>query len=496
MSEERGKLSGNRESADPGAEGGSAGGTTAVPRGPAQPSLASEAPAGLAPSPGLGPSEGIAPPDIFVPEGFGERLTETVEEFRSVLEDASELSAAAPPELSAAMPDAPVPEPPPAHPVPVQPPPAIPVQPPTEPTRPARPGQEPKPAVPPGKPARSRGAIVGLVVGAVAVLVVLVGLIVGIGALFRGSGDDASSSSGDAVGPADTVEEFLRALSDGDAETALSLVGDEQVNPLLTDEVLQRSNELAPLSNISVEDADPEGSEATVTATFDLGEERIRRDFSLWKFSDAWEINDALFAIPLSELEGFEPLVNGVRVDGEVASAFPGAYEIEFGLDAFELDQLRDASALPDDGVFVVASQDDAESLYSLRPALTDEAADAFRSLVRASLEQCLASRSLATPCGLDVSAPLDDGAIPVEGSAQRALTDEGDRALDELAPETAYGEGARVTTYDYIPVSTHIEADRDGERISGTLYSSGEMRQPYVDFSDEDPTLTWDRRE
>jgi len=334
------------------------------------------------------------------------------------------------------------------------------------------------------------------VVGAVAVLAILVGLIVGIGSLFQGSGDDPAPSSGDAVGPADTVEEFLRALADGDAEAALSLVGDAQASPLLTDEVLQRSNALAPLSNISVEDADPEGSEATITATFDVGEERIRRDFSLWKFSDAWEINDALFAIPLSELDGFDPLINGVRVDGDVASAFPGAYELEFGLDAFELGTRRDASPLPDDGVFVVASQDDAESLYALRPALTDEAVETFRALVRASLEQCLASPSLATPCGLDVSAPLEDGAIPVEGSAQRALTDQGDRALDTLAPETAYGEGARVTTYDDIPVSTHIEADRDGERISGTLYSSGEMWQPYVDFSGEDPALTWDRRD
>lgn len=347
----------------------------------------------------------------------------------------------------------------------------------------------------PGSPARrtglSRGAIIGIVAGSAAVLVVLIVLLSAVASIAgnRPGAEPAAAGDGSADTPEAAVESFLTALADGDAETAARLAAAESNEPLLTDEVLARSLELAPITGIAVESGEHDDSmRAVVNATFRIGDRTVHRDFTAWQASGDWELSDALVALPLPGLDGLEPTVNGAPAGIDRPLVFPGAYEIGLGGHAFEL-AVDDAPL----DVLSVATSEDTTPLYSAEPRLTEARADEFRALVRASLEECLAMPQLSTPCGLDASETLDDGAVPVEGSAQRALTAEGDRALDALTPEPDYGDLRRVTTYDYVSVSTHIEADRGGELISGTLYSSGDLLQPYVDFSGDDPRVTWE---
>ncbi|PRI11765.1 hypothetical protein B4915_04815 [Leucobacter massiliensis] len=299
------------------------------------------------------------------------------------------------------------------------------------------------------------------------------------------SGSDSEQSS--AKTPSAAVEEYLQALADGDATTARKLAGGSTSDRLLSDEVLARSNELAPITNISVDEEPSSESDydAVVSATFDLGDTSVARDFRVYNsYSSGWQLSDAVLSTSLSAFDGLDLQINGVEAGGDRVTFFPGAYEFELGAEAFELDS--------DDKVFVIADQNDITSLYDVQPTLTEEATQTFRELVRASLEECLASTALTTPCGLDVSSELSDGSIPVADTAKRTLTPEGDAALKSLKPRTDYDNPTLVTSSDYIRISTSIEADKDGQRVSGELMFGGDLLKPYVDFSEDKPTVTW----
>jgi hypothetical protein len=99
---------------------------------------------------------------------------------------------------------------------------------------------------------------------------------------------------------------------------------------------------------------------------------------------------------------------------------------------------------------------------------------------------------ALTTPCGLDVSEELNDGSIPVPDTAQRTLTPEGDAALKKLEPTSSYEAPSLVSANDYIRITTTIEADRDGERVSGELLFGGDLRRPYVDFAEDQLEVVW----
>src|SRR5690606_39447273 len=74
---------------------------------------------------------------------------------------------------------------------------------------------------------------------------------------------------------------FLTALADGDAETAARLAAAESNEPLLTDEVLARSLELAPITGIAVESGEHDDSMRAVVNTRSeerrVGKERTSR---------------------------------------------------------------------------------------------------------------------------------------------------------------------------------------------------------------------------
>lgn len=502
--------------ASTGARDGDREGTGPVgPVGPAEPTeapgieeprLHADAPAGLAPPPGLAPSPGIRPPEITPPPGFalapppgfgsgglpapaadatpgvdGEHgfasaLDAPVAHAQAASAEQLEAQAQTPEQREAQVQD-------PSQ-VQAHAPTSLPSLPPVtgRPAAAARPGA----ALQAKAAGLSRGAIIGIVAGAVVAIVLVV-------AIFGMLASSGASTSADPAAPEDTaagaVEGFLTALAEGDAETAARLAGADPDDPVLSEEVLDRSLELAPISGIEVEDLDEEGAyRHMVRASFEIGAHSASRSFTVWHTREGWDIDDALVALPLFELEGLGLEVNGAATLDGYPSVFPGAYEIGVENDAFEV-VAQDAPI----GVVAVVSRDDVDPLFSVDARLTEESTETFRSLVRASLEECLAMTGLSTPCGLDVSDPLADGAIPIDGTAQRSLTEEGELALDELSPSPDHERPGKMISYDYITVHTRIEADRGGETVSGTLYSSGELLRPSVDFSEEEPTVSWE---
>jgi hypothetical protein len=443
-----------------------------------EPEPTSEAPAGLAPSPGLAPPTGIQQPaDFQPPQGYA-----PPQDFQPP-QGYPQPQGYAPPQAQSA----PQGQVPPQGYAPQQ---GYAQQDPAAPQGfPEQQGQA-APQPPQRKGGLPTGAIIGIIAGAVVLLLLIVGGIFAIGSLFnRGpSGSVPTPEVGSsAATPAEAVEEYLQALADGDATTARTIAGGTSSDRLLSDEVLARSNELAPITNIEVDaEAVPQSDyDAVVSATFDIGDHTVQRDFRVWEsYPSGWELSDGLMRMSVTTFDGLGLTMNGVDPVEDYVSFFPGAYEFELEMEEFRLNTEED--------VFVLATDDDLSPMYELRPVLTDEATEIFRDLVRESLEECIAMTALTTPCGLDVSEELNDGSIPVPDTAQRTLTPEGDAALKKLEPTSSYEAPSLVSANDYIRITTTIEADRDGERVSGELLFGGDLRRPYVDFAEDQLEVVW----
>lgn len=466
----------------------------------AEPEPTSEAPDGLAPSPGLAPPAGIQPPQVtppvqpqyqppqYQPPQYQppqqaqyqqapvqpQRVPEQAQQAQQPLQAQQAPLSQQPPQFQPGQqfqPGAPQ------------------FQPGQQPYQGPPGAYDPSQPVPPKK-GLSTGAIFGIVAGGIVLLLLIVAGVVAVGAITsRSSGVPVATeepSSGITSAPA-AVEEYLTAISEGDAERASAFIDETSGSTLLTDEVLAKSNELAPITNIVVdtESANTDETESIVSATFDVGAETVTRDFRVWHYSDDWQIYDGLVNISLSAFDGLEATINGASIGSDYTQAFIGTYQITLGQEQF--------TVAGDTDTFTLVTEDSATDLYSLQPTLTKAATKEFRKLVTASLTDCVAMTSLATPCGLDVTGPLSDGAMPVDGTIQRTLSADGKAALKKLDPELSYENPTVVSTYEYIQINTTVEADLNGERVTGELMLGGDLLQPSVDFSDAEPKVTWE---
>ena len=336
-----------------------------------------------------------------------------------------------------------------------------------------------------GAGGRARRAI-SFIGGGVGILAIVLIGIVFIGPKF--SAPPGSPGSSEAAEAEQTVERFLTALADGDAETARSLSGGDLSDPLLTDQVLDASNGLAPLGGIEIDSEATyrgEYDETIVSAAFDIGDRTVEREFEVWQYGEDWEISNAMFTFSLSQFSGLEPMVNGVSVTDDSFSLFPGAYEVELGNTAFETSGGSDP--------LVIADEADDMAFYDLEPALTDRSVTIFRMLVTESLTQCVARTSLTTPCGMDVDGTFDGGEVAIDGTVQRSLTSETDAAIAALEPRFDFDRPTVVVAYDFIPVKIVVEVELDGERSTGEVGYGADPLTPTVDFSSARPTVSWE---
>jgi len=329
--------------------------------------------------------------------------------------------------------------------------------------------------VAPKKP-MSKGLLFGIIGGA-AVLVLLIAAAVIVPNLLRAAAPTASEA----------VEKYLTALSEGDAETALTFVETYADDSLLTDEVLAASLELAPITDIVVEESeDATEYEATISASFAVGSETIEREFTAYSSSDdGWLISDGLVMATLSNFDGLGLTVNGAEPADSSTSLFPGAYQLALGYEEFALDAETDT--------FTLTTDDDTELFWDIYPVLTEEGATTFRSLVRAAIEECVAMKTLTTPCGMDITDIDLSGYTPVDGTVTRTITSDGQATLDSMVPEVDYSTPTLVSTYDTPDVDMTLQGTKDGTTSEFEVWFGGYMDTPSVDFAQETPTVTWD---
>ena len=332
------------------------------------------------------------------------------------------------------------------------------------------------PAAPAPKKPMSKGLLFGLIGGGV-VLVLIIAAAIIVPLLLRAPAQTASG----------VVEGYLTALSEGDAETALTYVETYADESLLTDEVLAASLELAPITDIVVEESEDIGDYGStlVSASFAIGGETVEREFEVYRYDDDWQLYDGLVTATVSSFEGLGLTVNGVEPGDESVSLFPGTYQLALAYEEFAIDA--------DSDIFTIATDDDSEQFWDLQPVLTEDGAAAFRSLVRAAVEECVAMKTLSTPCGMDISDIDLQGYTPVEDSVTRTITTEGQKDLDEMEPDISYSSPTLVSTYDSVDVDITLQGKKDGTTAEFDVWFGGYMNSPSVDFSAETPTVTWD---
>ncbi len=258
------------------------------------------------------------------------------------------------------------------------------------------PGPPPMP-IPPTRPVwRRRPVIVAAAAAVVVALVVAV-------ALFTGSGSDGGTAGGGdtPTTAADTVTAYLQALSDGDAEKALSFGKSEPSSKdLLTDDILRKQIAKEPITNIRVLDKGDEKSPlrmGTVKVAADFGGKTSEADVRLTKVDDTWKLDNAFVRIALRNVSGDEGADSTLTLfgeplkDKESVNVFPGYQQVGSTNDYLKVSQLDDAAPLQ-------ALSFAGTSFLQVKFDLNDNGLQAVQSAVSDAFAACERSHALNPP--------------------------------------------------------------------------------------------------
>lgn len=397
------------------------------------------------------------------------------------------------------LPDPPIPNPPiPNAPVPNAPVPTTSARPPGGSPAVDGPGGSPASAPqvstsPPARRGLPTGAIIGIAAGGAVVLVatVLVVVLAVTGGILSGARlaparpDGAQTSD-----PGRAAEAYLQAIADSDAETALSLVDylpDDKT--LLSDEVLEKSNALAPLTDIvigSVVRSDSYTAELPVSYRLGAKKVDITLEMSKSVSKGTWKVawGDIGVASPY-RTAGLDLFVNGVASSATTFRVFPGTYELT-----------TDSPLHALTGTTTITVFDRSEydtSFAGVDVTLTEAGAERFRTAITAAVDACLASTSLQADCGLALPESLADGTKIVDGTLKRTLSAEAAARMAHLEPESTAEGAFQMRSADLGKVDVTADCEVDGRRFSGcTFVSMPRLGSALVDLAVDPPVVRW----
>ncbi|MGL4340263.1 MAG: hypothetical protein ACRCSP_07565 [Rhodoglobus sp.] len=335
-------------------------------------------------------------------------------------------------------------------------------------------------AAPPRKKGLGTGAIIAIAGGGLALILVLALVIwAGVSFITRNPSSGATAA----------VEGYLTAISQSDAKKAKSYLDSApSAAPLLTDDVLEQSNALAPMSDIQVSKrASVRSGFGTVSASYKLGKTTVDAKFKVSDYADngTWTITDGLGQIYISDLKKLNMTVNGKTVKGDKVDIFPGTYEFGTSLERF---------TLVGETTLTLADEDDSSYQLDIEAELTDEAIEEFRSVVRSSVDACIASTTLAAGCGLDLSATLSDGTQLTEGSVKRTLSADANATIDSMEPTLSISNPNLAQGDIYIgSVDTTALCTQGGVTGTCEVIFGPILGRPSVDMSEKKLEITWE---
>jgi hypothetical protein len=188
--------------------------------------------------------------------------------------------------------------------------------------------------------------------------------------------------------PSDAVTAYLHALAAGDAAAALSYAADPApTGPLLTDEVLAKSQNRAALTEIHVPVVEDQNATA-VSATYMLGDSAVSETFDVVKVADSWKLSRAVKDLDIGFLvSGSIPVkINGVKVNKDSVAVLPGSYAFTTGLPYVGYGSKN---------VVLVKSPYVEADTYRIQSQLTKSGKKAVISATKKSYNKCLKADSI-----------------------------------------------------------------------------------------------------
>lgn len=362
---------------------------------------------------------------------------------------------------------------------------------------------------PPEEPGRGkrRTLILGLVAGFALLAIVGAGLWLVLGG--DSSPDTAAADSDEAEAEAEAsddagtagetaadaaVEGYLTALAAGDFDEAFSYVQEDPRSGLLTDELLNESLELAPISNIDVEplDADPEDYSDYVSYTYTVGDQDFSGELHVVHSltDDQWIIGGTAVTTQLSALDpgSLDFSVNGETVPSQGGDVLYGlAYHLDVEHENFML------SSTDDDGVLI--TDDNWFSFSTQDIVLTEEAEEQWRAAILEEAEACLESTTYEAGCGLDMPEEISGDQV-IDGTIERVASTSTQQTLQNLTPRMDYSNPNLVTAEEHIS-GLEVFYDCSGPQGEGQCeLLTGDARQfdsPLVDMAAEELEVVWE---
>lgn len=357
-----------------------------------------------------------------------------------------------------------------------------------------------------GGSGRSTGLILGIIAG-VAVLALVIGAIWF--AVSSGDDeeaeDDTTEASGDHEGaeepahdqspatPSGVVEGYLTALAEGDLDEAFSYQEADPRDQFLTDELINESLELAPISDIEVEEpADSEQLMQPVSFSYTVGDETFSGELQVMQQHDTDEYL-IMEHYSVSTLRPFDSSTLNISINGEEPSGSEQdllmglAYQVDVAHENFRLEQTDD------DGLML--AEETSMSFHNNEILLTEEAEEQWRTLIQEEAAECLEATTREAGCGLDLPETVS-GADVIEDTVDRQISTSVQQTLDTLSVRQDYSNPNLATTDDSVgPVDVEYDcADSSGSGRCELLYGEGEfLDRPVVDMAAEELEVVWE---
>ncbi|MHA0290228.1 hypothetical protein ACXYX3_27810 (plasmid) [Mycobacterium sp. C3-094] len=274
---------------------------------------------------------------------------------------------------------------------------------------------------------------------------------------------------------------YLQALSDGDADKALSFgKAEPSSKDFLTDDILRKQIAKQPITNIRVLDKGDENSPlrmGTVKVAADFGGKTSEADVRLTKVDDAWKLDNAFVRIALRNVSGDEGAESTLTLfgeplkDKESVNVFPGFQQLGSTNDYLEVSQLADAAPLQ-------ALSFGGTSFLQPKFDLNDKGQQAVQSAVSDAFTACERSHALNPPgCPYKMDRP-----DAVEGTANWGPADISQVKMG------LFLEYAMTTTVDGPVVMPVTVQTVDGGTASGKV---DKVFFGTVDLTKKPPALT-----
>ncbi|MFT4166718.1 MAG: proline-rich domain-containing protein [Microlunatus sp.] len=340
----------------------------------------------------------------------------------------------------------------------------------------------------PGQPPPKKKTKLPIIIGAGVLALVLIGGLISFAVLRNNKtpttgGTTTGTSSqpptpAPAAKPSDAVQGYLQALASGDAQAALSFAATQPSdNTFLTNEVLAASNKLAPIADINVPVVDDEYA-YTVNASYTRGGKKVNTSFSVQKDGDIWQLREVAYDLDLGSLlnKTLPMIINGVRVQSDSISVFPGTYQLTTGTKNISYGST---------GIIAVDSPTEyPRGLTKLSPKVTKTGEKAFTKAVKASITKCVKSKKLKNKGCPNNVARVTGNVTPREGTFR--WTWEKD-SLDNMKVRLVYDNPAKATASVYLRLKAYGKC-KEGT-CSITPYSSA---IPSAKLTESKLTVTW----